>query len=210
MSSPQPEAPVAAGKTRLAALEAVIERGMQAFMEVGTALLEIRGKRLYRAQGFKTFEDYCRARWKMSQPHAQRMIDASEVAQNLIPIGITPKNEAQARELAHLPPEQQREVAAILSRVFFVVYLCRIWHKCPGTLPFFPNSLSDFPVPKKCPQFSTCRENHPVFRPRHNTLRAGFTVRAEYTCARWRFRVRCARACVSTGLRFHPLVRNRY
>ena len=36
----------------------------------------------------------------MSQQHAQRMIDASKVRENLTPIGVTPKNEAQARELA--------------------------------------------------------------------------------------------------------------
>jgi hypothetical protein len=51
----------------------------------------------------------------MSQPHAQRMIDASKVAQNLIPIGITPKNEAQARELVRLTPDQQRVVAKTID-----------------------------------------------------------------------------------------------
>src|SRR6516165_4180442 len=88
---------------RLAQLEAIIETGMQTFIQVGNALLEIRNQRLYREQGFSRFEDYCRKRWNMSQPHAQRMIDASEVAHNLIPMGITPQNERQARELARLP-----------------------------------------------------------------------------------------------------------
>jgi len=64
---------------------------------------------LYRAD-YGTFEDYCRDRWKMSRPHAYRMIDAAKVVENLSPIGDTPPNEAQTRELARLAPEQQRKV----------------------------------------------------------------------------------------------------
>lgn len=112
MSSLQSGTLIPAGKARLAELESVIERGRKTFLEVGRALIEIRNQRLYREQGFTTFDTYCRERWKMSQPHAQRTIDAAKVAQNLIPMGITVQTERQARELAPLPPEQQREVAA--------------------------------------------------------------------------------------------------
>src|SRR5215467_1413999 len=49
-------------------------------------------------QGYVTFEDYCRERWKMSRIHAHRMIEASEVAGNLLPVGNVPKTESQARE----------------------------------------------------------------------------------------------------------------
>jgi hypothetical protein len=93
-------------------LEAVIEAGLRTFLEVGRAVLEIRERRLYREQGFDTFEDYCRQRWHWSKTHINRQINAAEVAGNLAPIGVKPRNEAQARELAPLPPEQQREVAA--------------------------------------------------------------------------------------------------
>lgn len=41
--------------------EAVIERGRRAFVEVGTALAQIRDSRLYR-QSHDTFEAYCRER----------------------------------------------------------------------------------------------------------------------------------------------------
>ena len=58
--------------------EATIERGLQTFVEVGTALLTIRDRRLYRAQ-YKTFEDYCQERWGMSRPRAYQMIDAAAV-----------------------------------------------------------------------------------------------------------------------------------
>lgn len=100
---------------RLAALEAVIESGIETFVEVGNALLEIRDNPLYREQGYSSFEAYCRARWHWSKTHANRQIDAARVVQNLTPIGVKPQNEAQARELAPLPPGQQREVAVRLD-----------------------------------------------------------------------------------------------
>jgi N6-adenosine-specific RNA methylase IME4 len=91
--------------------EAVIEKGLGTFVEVGEALLSIREQRLYRLAHI-TFEDYCRARWGMSRVHAHRLIEAAEVSLNLLPIGnILPANESQARPLAALPtPELQREV----------------------------------------------------------------------------------------------------
>ena len=46
---------------RLQCLERIIERGLQTFYEVGTALLEIRDASLYR-QTHPTFEAYCRQR----------------------------------------------------------------------------------------------------------------------------------------------------
>ena len=94
---------------RLCALETTIERGLQTFVDVGTALLEIRDSRLYR-RDFGTFEDYCRGRWGMVRQHANRLIAAAEVATNLEPIGsILPITESQARPLAALPPNLQRE-----------------------------------------------------------------------------------------------------
>ncbi len=92
---------------KLNALENTIARGLKYYIEVGEALLTIREERLYRAQ-FNTFEDYCLTRWNMSKTHANRMIDASEVAENLTPIGVIPANEAQTRELAALPADEQR------------------------------------------------------------------------------------------------------
>lgn len=95
----------------LGELEAVIEGGLRTFVEVGAALLEIRDRRLYREQGFKTFEDYCQERWKWSRRHVNRQIEAAGVVRNLGPMGPTvPENERQARQLVPLPPEEQREV----------------------------------------------------------------------------------------------------
>ena len=85
--------------TRLAELEAVIEGGMRTFIEVGQALRTIRDTRIYREQGYKTFEDYCRARWHWSKTHANRQIKAAQQAAEMTPIGVKPANEWQARQM---------------------------------------------------------------------------------------------------------------
>lgn len=93
----------------LAHYEQIIEQGRKTFVEVGQALVVIRDQRLYR-QSYSTFEEYLERRWDMSRPQGYRMIEAAVVFENLSPIGdIVPVNEAQARPLAALPPEQQRE-----------------------------------------------------------------------------------------------------
>ena len=90
--------------------EQIIDQGIKTFVEVGHALAVIRDERLYRER-HQTFEEYLRQRWDLSRPHAYRMIDAAVVVEHLSPIGdIVPVNEAQARPLAGLPPEQQVEV----------------------------------------------------------------------------------------------------
>jgi len=98
---------------RLAELEATIERGLQTFVDVGNALLEIRDGRLYRAQ-YGTFELYCRERWGFSNENARRLMRSAEVMQVLEaetpPIGgVLPTTESQARPLTALPPDAQRE-----------------------------------------------------------------------------------------------------
>ena len=86
---------------RLAELEAIIETGMRTFVEVGNALRTIRDTRMYREQGYKTFDDYCRARWNWSKTHANRQIQAAKVAEEeaMTPMGVIPANERQARQM---------------------------------------------------------------------------------------------------------------
>jgi hypothetical protein len=96
-------------KGELTRLEAVVKSGLGTFVEVGDALLKIREGRLYR-DSHKTFEDYCRERWEMSKTQANRLIQSSEVIENLAPIGVTPINESQVRPLTHLEPAKQAEV----------------------------------------------------------------------------------------------------
>lgn len=99
----------AADAAELAQHEAVIERGLQTFYEVGTALLAIRDKRLYRAD-YSTFEDYCRERWQLKQSRAYQLMDAANVMTNLQSSTIVelPTNESQVRQLTQLDEEAQR------------------------------------------------------------------------------------------------------
>jgi ParB family chromosome partitioning protein len=94
---------------RKAQLEATIERGMQTFVEVGLALMEIRDERLYRAE-FRTFEEYCNQRWGWGKSYANKLIASAEVMGNLGTIvPILPATETQTRPLAPLSPDLQRE-----------------------------------------------------------------------------------------------------
>lgn len=88
--------------------EAVIERGLKTFVEVGKALMEIRDRRLYR-DTHETFQDYCKERWGMDRQRAYQLIKASTVAENVNKCLQIPANEGQARELGKLPDEQQAE-----------------------------------------------------------------------------------------------------
>jgi hypothetical protein len=93
---------------RLIQLEAIVNQGRQTFVEVGMALAEIRDSRLYRAD-HSTFEAYCQQKWDFGRVQAHRLIDAATVVR-LLPIGNTITNEAQARELVRVAPEQRAEI----------------------------------------------------------------------------------------------------
>ena len=98
-------------RENLAQCEAVVQRGLQTFLDVGQALLSIRDGRLYRGT-HDTFETYCRERWGMARQRAYQLIDAAQVVRNVSTVvDIVPANERQARPLTRLPdPAQQREV----------------------------------------------------------------------------------------------------
>lgn len=92
--------------SRLTECEQIIERGLNTFVEVGNALLEIRDSRLYR-DSHSTFEAYCQERWGMERRNAYRLIDAANVVQSVSNwTQILPTNEAQARPLTGLSPEE--------------------------------------------------------------------------------------------------------
>jgi hypothetical protein len=97
--------------SELVQCEAVIERGMSTFVEVGNALLRIREGRLYRDQ-YDSFETYCLEKWEMSGRRAHQLVDSAKVMQNLGAEQIVqlPKSEAVTRELAKVPQEKQQAV----------------------------------------------------------------------------------------------------
>jgi hypothetical protein len=78
-------------------LQAAIGRGLKNFVSCGTALLEIRDKRLYREK-YLSFSEYCRAEWDMGKSYAYRLIAGASLAEQFPELDI--KNEAQARALA--------------------------------------------------------------------------------------------------------------
>jgi hypothetical protein len=99
-------------RERLLELEQVVDRGLGAFVTAGLALKEIRDSKLYRERSPR-FGDYCQQRWRLSRFYAHRLIQAAEVARDLLPIGnhnlLT--CEAQARELSRLKtPEERRKM----------------------------------------------------------------------------------------------------
>lgn len=87
---------------RMNALESIISKGKQTFVEVGTALAEIRDSKYYR-RGFKTFGEYCQSKWGFEKAHAHRLIEAAAVVKTS-PIGDKIKTEGQARELSKVSP----------------------------------------------------------------------------------------------------------
>lgn len=107
-------------QSRLGELEAIVRENLKAWYAVGTAMIEIRESRLYRNDAGRTWEGYCREMFDMSHQHADRQISAAKVIENLTPIGVKedgtvdwellPANEAQARELSRLAPEEQVQV----------------------------------------------------------------------------------------------------
>nr|WP_237426967.1 hypothetical protein [Deinococcus xianganensis] len=102
-------------------MEQTVRDGLRDFRRTGQALSEIRDNGFYRAS-YESFEAYLQDRWGFTAPQAGRLIDASDVAKVLDPLGIQPKNEAQARSyraaakvIEELEPEQQRVIARLVE-----------------------------------------------------------------------------------------------
>ena len=95
-------------EAELGRLEETIATGLDTFIKVGEALVQIRDKRLYR-DSHPTFEEYCRNRWNFSKTHANRLIASATAVANLGDVEVRPANEAQVRPLTLLPPAKQGE-----------------------------------------------------------------------------------------------------
>ena len=97
-------------QTRLKKCEAAIRAGLGTFVEVGTALMEIRDARLYRGM-HATFEDYVNSVLSLSRTYAYNIMDSAQVVRDLSSIEDIPRlptNEAQARELARIKTPEER------------------------------------------------------------------------------------------------------
>jgi hypothetical protein len=102
----------ASAPATLADHEAVIERGLETFVEVGQALMAIRDGRLYKAT-HTSFDAYCRERWGWDRTRASQLIAGSEVLNMFNTLDApAPVNDRQARALGPLrdDPEAMAEV----------------------------------------------------------------------------------------------------
>ena len=102
--------------TTLAEDEAVIAKGLDTFIEVGSALGRINVARKYQ-DTHSTFEAYCRERWDLSGPYAYQTIDAAKTVLALPEGTPKPVNKGQARAL-HDVPEVWR--AATMAEAYAV------------------------------------------------------------------------------------------
>lgn len=102
-------------RTDLRKLCKIVEDGLGKFIEVGSALLQINERKLYR-ETHQSFEAFVSEKWGISRAHAYRMIEAAAIRAELSPIGghseivneIT--NERQLRELAKVGTESLPEI----------------------------------------------------------------------------------------------------
>jgi hypothetical protein len=94
-----------------AKLQAVISEGLERMEKAGRALIEIRDRKLYRAE-FTTFQKYCDTKWAISVRRAYQICGFADVVDNLRTNGaqILPSNERQVRELAKVEPAEQPKV----------------------------------------------------------------------------------------------------
>jgi hypothetical protein len=94
-------------------LERVVTAGLQSWIEVGEALIEIRDSRLYRIEA-KTFEEYCRNKFRLEKSRVHQLMSGSKIVasldlENSTKVEVT---ERAVREIAKLAPERRAEVFA--------------------------------------------------------------------------------------------------
>ena len=67
-------------KSSLRELELRIERGLETFVDVGEALMEIKERKLYK-ESHTSFDTYCRERWGFRKRYGNRLIAAANMAE---------------------------------------------------------------------------------------------------------------------------------
>jgi hypothetical protein len=94
-------------------LEAIVERGIQKFLEVGLALGELRARRLYRTT-HPTFAEYVKDRFGLARSTVDGVIRSAQTAQSLLDSGLDlPANvgEAMIRPISALPGDDDLKAA---------------------------------------------------------------------------------------------------
>ena len=102
-------------QAELARLCKVVDEGLSSFLAVGTALVEINEKRLYR-QSHETFEAFVRERWGITRQRAYQLMEAAEIKSEMSTSGLHQEiadeitSERQLRELSRVGTEALPEV----------------------------------------------------------------------------------------------------
>lgn len=111
-------------ETELATLEAIIEKGLETYVEVGRSLMKIRDRKLYRGV-CSSFEKYCELRWHFKRERARQLMSGAKIFEELswqsVNHGshssnnpqpkVLPDAERQVRPLADLPTSTERSAA---------------------------------------------------------------------------------------------------
>jgi len=96
--------------------EAIIERGLKTFIEVGNALVQIRDEKLYEQSGYETFTEYLEQRWQLTRRHAYHLIDAAGIAEDVNRGSqIQLPNERTARALKEYDEDLRPAIAKIAA-----------------------------------------------------------------------------------------------
>jgi hypothetical protein len=119
---PSPDSLTIEETSRLRELERVIEEGMDGFLKVGAALIEIRDSRLYRSTHTR-FADYCRDRWALSLSRCNQIMHSVEVFDHLTAafpedarvLSDTP--ESALRPLGRVEPELQIAAWELIKKI---------------------------------------------------------------------------------------------
>ena len=95
-------------KQQLARLEKVMNAKLGDFFDVGSAIMEIKTKELYR-ETHKNFNIYCQERFGFGRSYANKLVGSAERIK-LLPENVTkPANEFQVRPFLKLEPEEFRD-----------------------------------------------------------------------------------------------------
>jgi hypothetical protein len=116
MSSPNPENRRSKAEAEhLSKLEAIVQRGVDADVDVGNALAEIRDTALYHAS-HHTFEAYLRDRWGMSLQAGEQLIEAAEAA--IPPPAGADNRLPAARPPSGMPAPVRPDAGDLLARIW--------------------------------------------------------------------------------------------
>jgi hypothetical protein len=120
------EIAVTEGKKRLAKLEDAFEfsirRSAEMQLDAYGSLKTIRDEKLYKQDGYKSFESYTQERWGMKANYANKCIIACEVFEKVgtfVPTFDQKRiaSEGQLRELTHVPEENFEQVLAVAAEL---------------------------------------------------------------------------------------------